>query len=173
MPSRDKRLDPFNNGIDPPDPEWLDPPRPCGHEWRNNDFTCMDCVEARITDLQQELTRAKTEVAEFERTDLVPRSRYNAADAEAREAREMLKTIADRAKTEIERLEAVINALQAELNAARPATQSCTWLWTPEDNSGFWTAQCKEDWPIQMLHEGAKFCSFCGSSLIVEGESKS
>ena len=110
MPNRDKRLDPFNHGIDPPDPEWLDPPRPCGHEWRNNDFTCMDCVEARIAKLQQ------------------------------------------------------------ELDAARSASRPCTWLWTPEDNSGFWTAQCKEDWPISLLHEGAKFCAFCGGELIVESE---
>lgn len=41
--------------VDPPEPDWLEPPRQCGHAWRNNDFTCMDCVEARITDLQREL----------------------------------------------------------------------------------------------------------------------
>lgn len=48
--------------------------------------------------------------------------------------------------------------------------ETCTWTWTPEDKAGFWTARCKEDWPISLLHEGAKFCAFCGRNLIVEGE---
>lgn len=49
----------------------------------------------------------------------------------------------------------------------------CKWTWTRDgEHSGFWTAQCKEDedWPIALLHEGAKFCVFCGSRLIMEGE---
>lgn len=61
---------------------------------------------------------------------------------------------------------------RALYEAARPASRSCEWLWTPEDNSGFWTAQCKEDWPIGLLHEGARFCSFCGGELVVEGQAK-
>lgn len=50
--------------------------------------------------------------------------------------------------------------------------ETCTWTWTPEGGVGFWEAQCKqdEDWPISLLHEGAKFCAFCGNPLIVEGE---
>ena len=102
---------------DRPDPDWLDPPRPCGHEWRNNDFICMDCVEARIAGLQAEIT-------EFEQTDLVPRSRYNAADAEAREARENVEKLAQRAATEIERLETANNNLQAQVDGLRKAANA-------------------------------------------------
>lgn len=47
---------------DRPDPDWLDPPRPCGHEWRNNDFICMDCVEARIERLETANTNLQAEV---------------------------------------------------------------------------------------------------------------
>lgn len=102
---------------DRPDPEWLDLPRPCGHEWRNNDLICMDCMVARIANLQAEIT-------EFEQTDLVPRSRYNAADTEAREAREHVKKLAQRAATEIERLETAKNNLQTEVDVLRKAASA-------------------------------------------------
>lgn len=52
--------------------------------------------------------------------------------------------------------------------------ESCTWeRFTdgeyPQD--GFWIAECKgEAWPISLLNEGAEFCTFCGSTLIVKGE---
>lgn len=91
--------------VDPPEPSWLDPPRPCGHEWRNNDFVCMDCTEARIADLERELNRAKAEIADYEQTDLVPRSRYKALEADWQEAREQVRRVVDKAAVEIGRLE--------------------------------------------------------------------
>lgn len=57
----------------------------------------------------------RAEVAEYERTDLVPRSRYNAADAEAREAREQTKQLAQRAGAEIESLQSQLEQLREEL----------------------------------------------------------
>ena len=48
--------------------------------------------------------------------------------------------------------------------------RACTWIWTAEDESGFWEAECKQnkDWPIGFLYEDAAFCSFCGNRLIVK-----
>lgn len=56
------------------------------------------------------------------------------------------------------------------IDAAR--IETCTWAWTHEERAGFWEVECKqdEDCPVSLLHEGAKFCAFCGNPLIVEGE---
>lgn len=55
--------------IDPPEPDWLEPPRQCGHEWRNNDFTCMDCVEGRITVREHELSLARSALVRIAELD--------------------------------------------------------------------------------------------------------
>lgn len=65
----------------------------------------------------------QAEIADYEQTDLVPRTRYNAADAEAREARGMVETTADKAKVEIERLETQNAALRDQLAEARQEAQ--------------------------------------------------
>lgn len=60
-----RNLDQSNRGegtafeVDPPEPAWLDPLRECGHEFRNNDFACMDCIEKRIADLEQAVTELR------------------------------------------------------------------------------------------------------------------
>lgn len=51
------------------------------------------------------------------------------------------------------------------------AYPSCKWTWNNDgDHAGFWEVQCKadEDWPVQLLHDGARFCTFCGGNLIVK-----
>jgi hypothetical protein len=48
-----KQLDNDGWPMDRPDPDWLDPPRSCGHEWRNNDFICFECLERRFSRLKE------------------------------------------------------------------------------------------------------------------------
>lgn len=77
--------------------------------------------ERRLIDLLSRLrikvTKLQAEIAEYEQTDLVPRSRYNAADNDWREARQQFQDLAKRATTEIERLESANTALRKQLAA--------------------------------------------------------
>lgn len=46
--------------------------RPCGHRWRNNDFDCLECVEQRVSRLENACKQI-----------LEGRFRYNMGDFEA------------------------------------------------------------------------------------------
>lgn len=69
--------------------------------------------------LCQTVRALRAEIADYEQTDLVPRSRYNAVDAEAREAREHTKQLAHRAGAEIENLQSQLEQVTKERDTAR------------------------------------------------------
>lgn len=62
-----------------------------------------------------ELERLRKEIADYEQTDLVPRSRYDAVNADWLEAREQTKQLAHRAGKEIESLQSQLEQLREEL----------------------------------------------------------
>jgi hypothetical protein len=62
--------------------------------------TCLELLE--------EVERLTREIADYEQTDLVPRSRWEATNDDWLEARQQYRDLAQKAKTEIERLEARI-----------------------------------------------------------------
>lgn len=67
-------------------------------------------------------------------------------------------------------------ALRARVSAPSVAPVvdgKCSWTWNRDtEYEGFWIAECKEDedWPIKIVHDGARFCTFCGRGLLVKGE---
>jgi hypothetical protein len=62
------------------------------------------CAPFHVLALIAELERLQKEVADYEQTDLVPRSRWERTNADWLEAREQFKGLAERAAQEIERL---------------------------------------------------------------------
>lgn len=80
--------------------------------------SCADGDSVRYSDHQHSVAKLRAEITEYEQTDLVPRSRYDTADAEAREAREQTKDLAERARVEIESLESKLEHLAGK---ERPA----------------------------------------------------
>lgn len=46
--------------------------RPCGHEWRNNDFSCLECIDERTRRLEDALAQIRDGLF-----------RYNMGDYEA------------------------------------------------------------------------------------------
>lgn len=63
---------------------------------------------AACKELIEEVERLTKEIADYEQTDLVPRSRWEATNNDWLEARKQFQELARKATTEIERLEAKV-----------------------------------------------------------------
>lgn len=51
------------------------------------------------------------------------------------------------------------------------SSRACTWAWYRDgDHGGYWSTDCTEDEEIALLHDDAKFCTFCGKPLITKRE---
>jgi hypothetical protein len=92
--------------------EWLHRPAETQANWEFIAHARED-----IPALCQTVRALRAEIREFERTDLVPRSRYDAADKDCLEAKQEVRKLADRARAEIERLESELAAVTQERDA--------------------------------------------------------
>jgi hypothetical protein len=72
----------------------------------------MKCAPAHVLALIAEIERQSAEIADYEQTDLVPRTRWEHTNADWLEAREQFATLARKATVEIERLQAEIERLK-------------------------------------------------------------
>lgn len=97
-----------------------------------------------LSRLRSEVTRLCGEIADYEQTDLVPRSRYDAVNADWLEARAQVQTLADKAKVEIERLESENAALREQLAEAHASIESLTQTIFRSKQAVWMRSQCVE-----------------------------
>lgn len=72
-----------------------------------------------LSRLKNEVARLRSEIRDYEQTNLVPRSRYDAANADFLEMKQQVQDVARRATVEIQRLESENAALVEEVKALR------------------------------------------------------
>jgi hypothetical protein len=80
--------------------------------WEDDAKFLAVCDPQSVLALITELERQSAEIADYEQTDLVPRTRWEATNADWLEARERFATLARKATVEIERLQAEIERLK-------------------------------------------------------------